>query len=117
MANQIPFQPMGKSVFISLTANTANTVVITSDSPCSQLLMHNGTANDVYVSFSPTSATAVAAVIPVAGTPSYGMLLKGNAVNIRTTPGIATSNTVTTLNVSLISGSAGNVYVTPGEGL
>ena len=117
MANNIAFQPMGKTVFISLTANVANTVVVTADSPCSQLLIHNGTANDAFMSFSPTSTTAVSAVIPVAGTPSYGMVLKASAVNIRTVPGIATSNTVTTLNVSVISASAGNVYVTPGEGL
>ena len=114
MANNIAFQPMGKTVLVSLTANVANAVTITADSPCNQIRVHNGTANDAYASFYQSNLTAVPAVIPVAGTPSYGMVVKGNALAVFTAPQIATASP--SLTISLISASAGNVYVTPGEG-
>jgi len=114
MANNIAFQPMGKTVLVALTANVANAVTITADSPCSQIRLHNGTANDAYASFYQSNLTAVPAVIPVAGTPSYGMVIRGNATTVSSVPQVATSTP--SLTVSLISASTGNVYITPGEG-
>jgi hypothetical protein len=114
MANNIPFQPMGKTTFINLpTINTANTVAINADSPCCQVRVHNGTANDVYLAFSQNSTVAV---VPVAGTPNYGTVLKGNTISIFTCPQVATGTTTPTLTLSAISSGVGNVYVTPGEG-
>jgi hypothetical protein len=114
MANNIAFQPMGKTVYINLpSAGTANTVAINADSPCCQVKIHNGTANDVYLAFSQNSTVAV---IPVAGTPSYGTVLKGNTLAIFTVPQAAPGVITPTLTVSAISSGTGNILVTPGEG-
>ena len=115
MANNIPFQPMGKTVLINLpTINTANTVAINADSPCSQVKIHNGSTNDVYLAFSQNSTVAV---IPIAGTPSYGVVLKGNALAIFTGPQSATGTLTPTLTISAISAGVGSIFVTPGEGM
>jgi len=114
MANNIPFQPMGKTVLVSLpTINTANTVAINADSPCCQVRIHNGSANDVYLALSQNSTVAV---IPVAGTPSYGTILRGNTIAIFTCPQAATGTLTPTLTISAISAGVGSIYVTPGEG-
>jgi hypothetical protein len=115
MANNIPFQEMGKTVRINV-ATSANTVAITADSPCNQLRLHNGTAGDVFIRCGTTSTSDVA--IPVAGTPNYGLVLHNNATNIFTAPRIPTTEGGYVFYVSAIVAS-GNavVYVTPGEGL
>ena len=113
MANNIPFQPMGKSTRINVTT-TANTVAVLSDSPANQVRVHNGTAADVFIRFGTANTDAV--VIPTAGTPAYGFVLHNNQTNIFTVP--TQASTTATLYVSAIvaSGTA-TIYVTPGEGL
>lgn len=113
MANNIPFQPMGKSTRINVTT-TANTVAVLSDSPANQVRIHNGTAADVFIRFGTASTDAV--VIPTASTPAYGFILHNNQTNIFTVP--TQASTTATLYVSAIvaSGTA-TIYVTPGEGL
>jgi hypothetical protein len=112
MANNIPFQPMGKTTRINVST-TANTVSILADVPCNQLRVHNGTAGEVFVRLG-TASTDDAAV-PVAGTPGYGMVLHNNITQVFTVPKQAT--TTTSLYVSAIAASGtGVVYVTPGEG-
>ena len=64
MANNIPFQEMGKTVRINVST-TANTVAITADSPCNQLRIHNGTAAEVFIRCGTTSTSNVA--IPATG--------------------------------------------------
>ena len=70
MANNIPFQLKGKTTRINVTT-TANTVAILADNPSNQLRIHNGTAAEVFIRLGTGSSDAV--VIPVAGTPDYGM--------------------------------------------
>jgi hypothetical protein len=113
MANNIPFQTQGKTTRINVTT-TANTVSILADSPCNQVRIHNGTAAEVFIRLG-TGATDDA-VIPVAGTPAYGVVLHNNQTIIVTAPKQATN--VASLYVSAIAATGtGIVYVTPGEGL
>jgi len=113
MANNIPFQFQGKTTRLNVTT-TANTVSILADSPCNQVRIHNGTAAEVFVRLG-TGATDDA-VIPVAGTPAYGVVLHNNQTIIVTAPKQATN--VASLYVSAIAATGtGIVYVTPGEGM
>jgi len=113
MANNIPFQTQGKTTRINVTT-TANTVSILADSPCNQVRIHNGTAAEVFIRLG-TGATDDA-VVPVAGTPAYGVVLHNNQTIIVTAPKQATN--VASLYVSAIAATGtGIVYVTPGEGM
>lgn len=113
MANNIAFQVNGKTTRINVTTS-ANTVAILSDSPSNQVRVHNGTAAEIFIRLSNSSTGDV--VIPVAGTPSYGVVLHNNATIILTTP--AQSSNTATLYLSAIAASGtGIVYATPGEGL
>ena len=113
MANNIPFQSKGKTTRINVTT-TANTVAILADNPSNQLRIHNGTAAEVFINVSTLSNGA--AVIPVAGTPDYGMVLHNNSTIIITAPSQAT-NTSTVYVSAIVASSTATVYVTPGEGL
>lgn len=113
MANNIPFQVMGKTTRINVTT-TANTVAILSDSPANQVRIHNGTAAEVFVRIGIASTDD--AVIPLAGTPAYSFILHNNATNILTVPKQATSTATLYVSAIVASGTA-FIYVTPGEGL
>lgn len=113
MANNIPFQVMGKTTRINVTT-TANTVAILSDSPANQVRIHNGTAAEVFLRLGTESGDA--AVIPVAGTPAYGTVLHNNATAILTAPKQAT-NTATLYVSAIVASGTATIYVTPGEGL
>jgi len=113
MANNIAFQPMGKTTRINVTT-TANTVAILSDSPSNQVRVHNGTAAEIFIRLG--TASTDDAVIPAAGTPAYGVLLHNNTTVILTAPKQATNTAVLYVSAIIATGS-GIVYVTPGEGL
>jgi len=113
MANNIAFQPMGKTTRINVTT-TANTVAILSDSPSNQVRVHNGTAAEIFIRLG--TASTDDAVIPTAGTPAYGVLLHNNQTVILTAPKQA-SNTAVLYVSAIIASGTGTVYVTPGEGL
>jgi len=114
MANNIPFQPMGKTYQIQApTANTAVTIAITSDSPCQQYLLatHVDSSKPGYVRI---SGSNVAAALPTASG-GYSMLVPPTSRIIVTGPQVSPT---TTVYVSLISeNNNAEVYVTPGEGL
>jgi len=113
MANNIPFQEMGKTVKIE-SSSTANTVAVTADSPCNQVRIHNGSAAEVFIRLGTTSTSNAA--IPVAGTPEYGMLLHNNSTHVFTAPRSTSNSGGYVFFVSTISASNTVVYVTPGEG-
>jgi hypothetical protein len=113
MANNIPFQPKGKTTRINLTTS-ANTVAVLADNPSNQLRIHNGTAAEVFLRLGTNSTDD--AVIPVAGTPAYGFLLHNNDTIIVTATGQATSGNTCYVSGIVASGT-GIIYVTPGEGL
>ena len=114
MANNIPFQPMGKTYRANLTTTTTE-IAVNADSPCNQVRVHNGTAGEIFVRFNATATNAAA--VPVVGTPAYGMIMHNNATAIFTAPQ-AFSSGVSTLYVSgIVATGTGVMYVTPGEGL
>lgn len=113
MATNSPFQQVGKSVRINVST-TANTVAVVADSPCGQLRIHNGTAAEVFFRCGTTSTSDV--VIPVAGTPGYGIVLHNNQSIILTAPRVP-NNASTVFYVSaIVATGTGIIYVTPGEG-
>lgn len=113
MANNIAFQPKGKTTRINVS-NVANTVAVLADNPSNQLRIHNGTAGEVFIRVG-TSVNDVVA-IPTAGTPQYGIVLHNNSTIITTTPAQASNTSTCFVSVIVASGTA-TVYVTPGEGL
>ena len=114
MANNIAFQPMGKTYKIACpTANTAVTIAITSDSPVQQysVACHTDASKPIYFRI---SASNVAAVLPTASG-EYSQLVPPGTRVIVTGPQVSNS---TTVYVSAISeANNGEMYVTPGEGL
>jgi len=116
MANNIAFQPMGKTVKVAAVgpANTqSNVFTITADSPVNQYYISNADVNAaVYVWINPTSTFNVA--LPDNG-PGYVIALPPYAYKVITGPQVSSSGNV----YARVIGDAANasVYVTPGEGL
>ena len=116
MANNIAFQPMGKTVKVSVNgaANTqSNVFTITADSSSNQYFLSNADINNaVYVWISPTNSFNVA--LPDNG-PVYVIPLPPYAYKVITGPQVSQSGNV----YARVIGDAANasVYVTPGEGL
>lgn len=115
MANNIAFQPMGKTYQVTAGV-TANTITIRADSPVNQYLVishekTNGTGNPVYVRI---SATAANAALPSA-TGGYGIPIPPGAHIVFTGPQCSAN---TSVYFSAISETdSPEIYVTPGEGL
>jgi len=114
VANNIAFQPMGKTYRLNLTTTSAQ-VAVNADSPCNQVRIHNGTAGEIFIRFSAT--TGQAAVIPVSGTPDYGIVVHNNATQVFSVPQAAISAQATLYVSGIVASGTGIVYITPGEGL
>ena len=112
MANNIPFQPMGKTSLLTATT-TSSTVSVTADSPVNQFMFVNTGTNDVFVHMS--LASNVAVIRPTAGSPQYGFCVAANSYKVVTNGQSSANVTVYVAGVSN-TGTA-LVYVTPGEGL
>jgi len=116
MANNIAFQPMGKTVKVAVNgaANTqSNVYTITSDSPVNQYFISNADVNSaVYVWINPTNTFNVA--LPDNG-PTYVLSIPPYAYKVFTGPQVSPTGSV----YARIIGDAANasVYITPGEGL
>ena len=115
MANNIPFQPMGKTYQVTAGA-TANAITITADSPVNQYLVvshekTNGTGHPVYVRISATSANAA---LPGANS-AYGIPIPPGAMFVFTGPQCSSSKTV--YFSAIAENDAPEIYITPGEGL
>jgi len=116
MANNIPFQPMGKTYAIA--ANAANqTVSINADSPCNQLHVFNDATAAIagFVRFS--SASGNNASVSAAGTPAYGFPVHGQQERIFTIPQTYSAGNATLYVSVILAQGTGTVYFTPGEGL
>ena len=115
MANNIAFQPMGKTYQV-LANTTANTITVTADSPVNQYLVvshekTNGTGQPVYVRISATSANAA---VPSANA-AYGIPIPPGHMFVFTGPQTGPGRDV---YFSAISESGTpEIYVTAGEGL
>ena len=117
MANNIAFQPMGKTYKCNATTTT-QTITVGADSPVNQYMFISheptgGAGQPVYVRIS-TSSSATAS-IPGNGSPQYTFPVPPDIVMVVTGP--QCSNTAN-VYISFISESGTpEVYVTPGEGL
>jgi hypothetical protein len=115
MANNIPFQPMGKTYQVTAGA-TANTITITADSPVNQYLVvshekTNGTGHPVYVRISATSANAA---LPGANA-AYGIPIPPGAMFVFSGPQCGAGRDV--YFSAIAENDAPEIYITPGEGL
>lgn len=111
MANNIPFQPMGKTYLANATMS-ANSITITADSPVNQYLLQNhdnSTSGFVRI----TSGGGNAA-LPTAGG-EYGLPVRHGETLIITGPQVGPTKNVIVSFIT-VSGSA-YIYITPGEGL
>jgi len=116
MANNIAFQPMGKTVKVVATgsANTESALyTITATSPVNQYYLSNDNVNSfAYVWISATSTFNVALPDVV---PGYVVPVPPYSYKVITGPQVSQSANV----YAKVIGDAANsaVYVTPGEGL
>jgi len=116
MANNIAFQAQGKTHKANVTTNS-QTVVITADSPCNQLLVSNhqptgSGGQPVYFVVSSNASVTVAA--PSNGTPQYCLVSVPGTIKTFTIPQqFSSANTY----VAFIGEAASECYFTPGEGL
>ena len=116
MANNIAFQPMGKTYQVTAANAAANTITITADSPVNQYLVishekTNGTGHPVYVRI---NATAANAALPTANG-AYGIPIPPGAHMVFTGPQCGPNVSV---YFSVIAETdSPEIYVTPGEGL
>jgi len=115
MANNIPFQAMGKSVCLqSTTANTqSNVFTITADSPCQQYFITNHDVNNsVNVRISSTNSFNIA--IPDADG-EYGLCVPPFGYRVFSGPQVGPTSNVYARIIS--DGANIKCTVCPGEGL
>jgi hypothetical protein len=116
MANNIAFQPMGKTVKVVANgaANTeSNVFTITATSPVNQYYLSNDNVNSfAYVWISPTNTFNVALPDNV---PGYVIAVPPYAYFTITGPQVSQTANVYAKVIGDATNSA--VYVTPGEGL
>lgn len=115
MANNIPFQPMGKTVQITASNTAVNNVTFTADSPSNQYMLANHDTKPVYVWISPASNPKnVATPTGNGANAQYAIVVPSGLVMVITGP--QSSNT-TAVQASAISENDGpEIYITPGEG-
>jgi hypothetical protein len=115
MANNIPFQAMGKTVRVTVNgaANTqSNVFTITADSPCQQYYLVNADTNAaVYVRINAASTFNVSLPDTI---PDYVIPLAPYEYKVITGPQVSQYGNV----FARVIGDTANcsVYVTPGEG-
>ena len=117
MANNIAFQAMGKTYKANATTSTQR-ITVTSDTPCNQLLVANhqpsgATGNAVY--FVVSTDANVTATLPVAGTPSYGLLSIPASNKVFTVPTQFSANS--NIYIAFVGEGVSECYFTPGEGI
>ena len=116
MANNIAFQSMGKTYKANVTTNS-QTIVITADSPCNQLMVANhqptgSGGQPVYFQVSANVSVTVAA--PSNGNAQYCLVSVPGTTRVFTIPQqFSSANTY----VAFIGEAASECYFTPGEGL
>ena len=116
MANNIPFQAQGKTYKANVTV-TSQTLTITADSPCNQLLVANhqptgATGQPVY--FLVSSNASISVTLPTNGSPQYCLVSVPGTTKSFTVPNqLGSGNTY----IAFIGESASECYFTPGEGI
>ena len=116
MANNIAFQPMGKSIKATASNAAVTNATLFADSPANQYMLGNHSSQPVYVWISP-STNPVNVSIPTGSGSSagYAVLVPNGHVMIISGPQCSNTKSV---QVSVASENDGpELYVTPGEGL
>lgn len=118
MANNIPFQAQSKTYQANATI-TSQTITITPDGPCNQLLVtsheaSNGTGKAVYFRVSNLSNVTVTA--PTPGTPQYGFIAVPSTVKSYTVPFQFSPSAPLYIAFITETGTA-ECYFTAGEGI
>jgi len=116
MANNIPFQAQGKTYKANVTTNS-QTITITADSPCNQLLVSNhqptgATGQPVY--FVVSSNASVTVTAPSNGSPQYALVSVPGTTKTFTIP---TQFSSANVYIAFIGEAASECYFTPGEGI
>jgi hypothetical protein len=117
MGNNIAFQAQGKTYKANVTTGS-QTITITSDSPCNQLMVANhqpsgATGQPVY--FTVSNQSNVTCSLPANGTPSYALVSVPASMKVFTIPYQFSPNT--NMYIAFIGEAASEAYFTPGEGL
>jgi hypothetical protein len=117
MANNIPFQAQGKTYKANVTTGS-QTITITADSPCNQLLVSNhqptgSGGQPVY--FNVSANASVTASVPTNGSPQYCLVSVPGTIKSYTIP-YQFSNS-TNMYIAFIGEAASECYFTPGEGI
>ena len=85
MANNIPFQPMGKTIKLTANASTPTNGTVTADSPVNQYRLANHSSQPVYVWISPGSNPAnVALPTGTGANATYSLVIPQGTVAIVT---------------------------------
>lgn len=116
MANNIPFQPMGKTVKLVASSNVSpNNAYMTADSPVNQFCIVNHSSQPAYVWISPgTSPRNVALPTGSNSDANYALVVDKNTRIVVSGPQCSNSANV---QVSVISETdSPEIYITPGEG-
>jgi hypothetical protein len=117
MANNLAFQPMGKTYKANATTSVQQ-FQMTSDSPVNQYMIVShepagGAGLPVYVRISTTSTANVA--LPSNGSPQYCTIIPPDTVMVVTGPQVSpTSNVYVTF---IAESGTPECYITPGEGM
>ena len=117
MANNIPFQAMGKTYQANATT-TSQRINLLSDMPCNQLLVSShentaGTGKPVYFRLGNSSVTVT---VPTPGNPQYCFVALPGQNKVFTVPQQFTPTDG--LYIAFITeSSSAECYFTPGEGL
>jgi len=117
MANNLAFQPMGKTYKANATTSVQQ-FQMTSDSPVNQYMIVShepagGAGLPVYVRISTTSTANVA--LPSNGSPQYCAIIPPDTVMVVTGPQVSpTSNVYVTF---IAESGTPECYITPGEGM
>jgi hypothetical protein len=117
MANNIAFQPMGKTYKANATT-AVQQFQMNADSPVNQYMIVSheptgGAGQPVYVRISTTQTDNVA--LPGNGSPQYALVIPPDTVTIYTGP--QTGPTKNVYVTFIAETGTPEVYITPGEGL
>ena len=115
MANNIAFQPMGKTVQLTANASVINVATMFADSPSNQYLLVNHSNQPVYLWISPSDNPVNVALPTGAGSKSnYALIVPTATHYVVTGPQCSATKSV---QISVLSETNGpDVYITPGEG-
>jgi len=117
MGNNIAFQAQGKTYKANATTSS-QTITITADSPCNQLLVSNHqptgtTGQPVY--FTVSNLANVTCTAPANGAASYALVSVPASTRVYTIPFQFSPNT--NMYIAFIGLAASECFFTPGEGV